>query len=214
MSRLEITGLMMGIIMLSGCETTTQKHIDPLEDGSVDTDADADADTDSNGHWDSDRNGWLPPTSSTDFNRVGGAHNIHMGSVDGPLGQARVGAWSAGCQVIPGSANWDEFITTAWTADDDVVNYFLVDARDIEPEVVYLVTIDTYGTLSVQVDCTEPVDIDIHLLEGDDANACVKRAHTSFSYDITPGRYLIVADTYVDGTTLLDGPYTLSVSLE
>ncbi|MDY0004686.1 MAG: hypothetical protein RBU30_25545, partial [Polyangia bacterium] len=33
-----------------------------------------------NGHWDSDRNGWWPPTTGTDRDRTGGGHNIHMGS--------------------------------------------------------------------------------------------------------------------------------------
>jgi hypothetical protein len=221
-------------------------------------------DTNNNGHWDSDRNGWLPPTSVRDYDRNGSGHNIHMGSVDGPLGTAVVGAWSAGCQVIPGMANWTEFITTAWTLMGDPVDYFLVDVRDIPAEawhpctpdgshgcpyridafpfshtddtsasatsmfdlyncsdldqggaeVVYVFTIDASGTLEVSVDCEDPlVDIDIHLLDGDDPDACLERAHWSFTHDITPGRYFIVADTYVDAGTPLAGPYTLSVDL-
>jgi len=90
-------------------------------------------DTNHNGHWDSDRNGWLPPATGLDHDRLGTAHNIHMGSVASPLGQAVVGVWSAGCQVIPGMASWTEFITNAWTQPGDQVDYFLVDARDIDP---------------------------------------------------------------------------------
>ena len=220
-------------------------------------------DTNHNGHWDSDRNGWLPPLDAADHFRAGGGHNIHMGSVDPPLGTAAVYNWSAGCQVIPGMADWTEFITNAWTNEGDPVSYFLVDVRDIAPEVwrpctpdgthacpyridalpyahsadttavatsdfdvyncsaadesgpevVYLLFLDRSGTLSVSVDCTDPVDLDVHLLDGDDPQACLARDHIAFDYAITPGRYLIVADTFASGGTPLAGPYTLHVSI-
>jgi len=74
--------------------------------------------------------------------------------------------------------------------------------------------LDRSGTLVVSIDCVEPVDIDVHLLEGDDPRACLARDHTDFTYSITPGRYLIVADTYVDDQgNVLAGPYTLHVEL-
>lgn len=221
-------------------------------------------DTNGNGHWDSDRNGWLPPDTGEDYFRNGSGHNIHMGSVDAPLGDAKVQNWSAGCQVIPGMANWTEFITNAWTAEGDSVDYFLVDVRDIPPavwspctpdgshdcpfhvdsfpyqhsgdtskqgaakfgvyncssadesgaEVVYEVHVKTKGTLTVQVDCPAGVDIDVHLLEGDDANACLVRNDVALTYDITPGRYLIVADTFAENGTPLSGSYTLKVDLK
>ncbi|MBI5501867.1 MAG: hypothetical protein HY907_16610 [Deltaproteobacteria bacterium] len=220
-------------------------------------------DTNNNGHWDSDRNGWLPPLSEPDYDRNGGGHNIHMGSVDAPLGTAPVDVWSAGCQVIPGMANWTEFINNAWTVEGDPVDYFLIDTRDIPPEVwsgpctpdgtracpfpipslpfaasgdttaapsdefdlyncstadesgpevFYVFTTDVSGTLSVSVDALAPIDPDVHLLEGADPNACLARAHISFDYPLTPGRYFIVVDTFVDGTPL-SGPYTLHVDL-
>lgn len=220
-------------------------------------------DANKNAHWDSDRNGWLPPAGTEDHDRTGSGHNIHMGELDAPLGTAPVNRWSAGCQVIPGMANWTAFITRAWTQMGDKVDYFLVDTRDIPhdvwspctpdgshacplridslpfsdtrdtaaqgseqfdvyncadadesgPEIVYVLHVDTVGTLEVSVTCQAPVDIDVHLLDGDDANACLARAHESFTYDITPGRYLIVADSFVEGGTALSGSYTLNVSL-
>ncbi|MFH1438888.1 MAG: hypothetical protein ABIJ56_24495 [Pseudomonadota bacterium] len=221
-------------------------------------------DTNNNGHWDSDRNGWLPPAGDPDHERYGSGHNIHVGSVDAPLGSATVGAWSAGCQVIPGMANWTEFITNAWTGLGDRVDYFLVDVRDIDrrvwegpcepdgthacpyrvetssfshpwdttlsaerlfdmyncsdadesgPEVVYLMMLDAGATVDAAVGCAEPVDIDVHFLDADDANACMERGHESFSIDVGPGRYFITADTYVSGGTELGGAYSLSVNL-
>jgi hypothetical protein len=221
-------------------------------------------DTNKNGHWDSDRNGWLPPAGAPDHDRTGSGHNIHMGSVDAPLGTAKVDGWSAGCQVIPGMANWKELIGSAWTQEGDPVSYFLVDARDIAPrvwspctpdgshacplrvqsfpyadsrdtsqtgwsafkvyncssadesgpEIVYELHVDKVGTLSVSVDCQAPIDVDVHLLEGDDAKACLARADKSFTYDLSPGRYLVVADTYVSGGQQLAGAYTLHIDFK
>jgi hypothetical protein len=219
-------------------------------------------DANANGHWDCDRNGWLNSGSTLDYVRIGSAHNIHMGSVYAPLGQAHVGGWSAGCQVHSGMANWTEFITNAWTGSGDIVDYFLIDTRDISqgiwntpcsengthdcpwiidslpyshssttigsqsifdsyncsttnesgPENVYLLKVNQAGTINVSVDCQSPVDIDIHLLAMDDSNACLVRNHTDFSWPVVPGRYLIIADTWVDGTTQLSGAYTLNVN--
>ncbi len=95
-------------------------------------------DTNKNGHWDSDRNQWLPSPlgiPGDDHDRGGSAHNIHMGSIDGPFSQATVDMWSAGCQVIPGLASWEVFIQNAWTKLGDPVDYYLLDVRDIDPGV-------------------------------------------------------------------------------
>ena len=220
-------------------------------------------DANKNAHWDSDRNGWLPPAGADDHDRTGSGHNIHTCNIDADLGSLAVNIRSAGCQVIPGMSNWTKFITNAWTNEGDRVDYYLLDARDIAPEVwnpctpdgthdcplpvtsipfsdtrdsstggssfntyscsaadesgpelVYVLTIDRSGMLTISVDCAAPVDVDIHLLDGDDANACLARGDTSLEYDITPGRYLIVADTFVEGGTALSGAFTLNVDLQ
>lgn len=224
-------------------------------------------DTNKNGHWDSDRNGWLEPQGEglDDHDRVGSAHNIHCGTVDGPLLQAKVGLLSAGCQVIPGIAGWTEFITHAWTGSGDEVDYFLLDARDIDPrtwapctadgsracpyvieelpfhasgntaqstsnafdsyncspaneagpEDIYVFTLQEPATVHATVDDLAPgaPDIDIHLLYGDDASACVTRGDVELFAPVQPGRYYLVADTYVDGSPLV-GPYELDIWLE
>jgi hypothetical protein len=223
-------------------------------------------DSNHNGHWDSDRNGWLPPTSARDDDRTGAAHNIHMGSVDAPLGDAVIDSWSAGCQVIPGRANWQELITNAWTQEGDPVDYFLVDVRDIDhrvwgpcepdgthacpypiqsfpftasgdtrnvserrfdvyncstanesgPEVVYFFTVDQSGTVTASVDdvAGDNIDLDVHLLDADDAKACLARGNISLSQAVGPGRYFIIVDTYVSGGVEKSGPYRLTVSFE
>ena len=220
-------------------------------------------DSNGNGHWDRDRNGWLSG-GALDYERKGTAHNIHMASVNGPLGEAKVKNWSAGCQVIPGMANWLQFIEQAWTGKGDGIDYFLLDARDLDartwsscqadgshacpfriesfpfvtqgntqttgqssfdsyncsdaneagPELVYAFTVAEVGKLQVEVDCPDGVDIDIHLLDGDDPNACLARDHTNFGYDLSPGRYLIVADSFVDDGTALAGGFELRVNFQ
>jgi hypothetical protein len=221
-------------------------------------------DTNHNGHWDSDRNGWLPPDTGDDHGRAGSGHNIHTGEVDGPLSEALVQNHSAGCQVIPGIANWKEFIVNAWTQTGDKVQYFLLDARDIAPqvwtpcapdgshtcpyeigsfpftdskdtstvatsefgvyncstadesgaEVVYVLTVDSVGTLTATVDYASPVDVDVHLLDGDDKNACLARDDKTLTWQVTPGRYFIIVDTYTNGGVSLAGAYTLHVQLQ
>ena len=194
------------------------------------------------------------------------AHNIHMAARDAPLHAAAVQNWSAGCQVIPGAANWTEFITNAWTYDDAPVDYFLLDSRDIPtalwtpcesedgtyacpwqvrsfpfnhsgntnlshenrvnqyncstanesgPEVRYLLNIREPGqlTVTVSVDDESSIDPDVHLLWGDDANACLARGHHTFSQWVDPGRYVIVVDTWVDDEgAVLAGAYDLAIT--
>jgi hypothetical protein len=220
-------------------------------------------DTNKNGYLDNARNGWLPPNTGRDYERTGGGHNIHVGSVNGPLGSAKIRNWSAGCQVIPGMANWTTFITEAWPGNGKDLQYFLVDVRDIDhsafseecipdgtldcpyvvdslpytdsgdtrtipqralegyscssaneagPEVVYLLLNDSTGDLSISVEDDDGADIDVYLLDADDPLACLDRDDTEVIYDLTPGRYFIVADTYVRSDTGEQaGEYTLTI---
>ena len=102
----------------------------------------------------------------------------------------------------------------AAACDTHKINLGLSNAAGDQSASAVEATLDASGTLDVSVDCEDPVvDVDVHLLDGDDANACLARDHWAFTYDITPGRYFIVVDTYVDGGAPLAGPYTLSVDL-
>ena len=222
-------------------------------------------DSNHNGHWDGDRNGWLNG-GRPDHGRSGSGHNIHTAEPNRVLGEQQVNGWSAGCQVIPGTENWVEFLGNVWTVSGAQVDYFLVDARDISPsvwnpceaedgshdcpysirslpythngdtslsdateieryncseaneggpELVYVLNIRDSGTLSVSVETDdETVDPDIHLLWGDDPNACLARDHRQFEYEVSPGRYVIVVDTWVNSEgEALSGGYRLNVEL-
>ena len=119
-----------------------------------------------------------------------------------------------GCPLEIDAFPYSDRRSTSWVETREFDVYNCSDADESGPEVVYFFTIDTSGTLDVSLDCDEPVDIDIHLLEGDDPDACLQRGHTDFTYAITPGRYLIIADTWVDedGEERV-GEYTLRVDL-
>lgn len=220
-------------------------------------------DSNGNGHWDSDRNGWLDG-GNLDHERTGSGHNIHLASVDAPLGTARIQNWSAGCQTIPGIENWTQFLDVVWEDLGTDVSYYLVDSRDIAPdvwqdceqdgshscpyeitsfpfvdtddtitgvesfdyyncsganesgpEIVYMFTTEVEGWLSVSVESDEGVDVDIHLLEANDPDTCRERGHISFDSFIGPGRYFIVADSWVDDDNVsYAGGFTLHVDLD
>ena len=94
--------------------------------------------------------------------------------------------------------------------------YNCSDADEGGPEVVYALNIRRAGTLTVSVEVDdESIDPDVHLLTGDDANACLARDHQSFSHQVGPGRYLVVVDTWVDGEgQALVGPYDLRIEID
>ena len=224
-------------------------------------------DTNSNGHWDSDRNGWLPPLDLKDHDRNGSAHNIHYAQADPPLETAIVDRWSAGCQNIPGMMNWTQFITHAWQYEGAAADYFLLDARDIDPtvwgpcvpdgshkcpfrvetfpyemdgdtadssasefavydttecskaneggpEVVYVLNLKEPSTVRVIVADGPEVDVDVHLLMGDDPAACIARGDSEITEWVPPGRYVVIVDTFVSGGVAKAGPYHLAITVD
>lgn len=83
-------------------------------------------------------------------------------------------------------------------------------------EVVYVLDLEEAGTLSVQVDdmAGDGVDVDVHLLDAPSPQACAARDNRALEAVLEPGRYFIVADTWVNGAgEALPGPYRLQVSL-
>ncbi len=80
-------------------------------------------------------------------------------------------------------------------------------------EYIYQFEVKSSGTLSVSVTCGTGVDIDVHLLSQLDANKCIIRNDKSFTAHIDPGKYYIVADSYVGSSGIVyDGPYTLNIN--
>ena len=93
--------------------------------------------------------------------------------------------------------------------------YNCSEANEGGPEVVYVLNVRDSGTLVVSVETEdENIDPDIHLLWGDDPNACLTRDHRQLEYAVSPGRYVLVVDTWVNAEgESLSGPYRLNVTL-
>ncbi len=83
-------------------------------------------------------------------------------------------------------------------------------------EVVYVLDLIEPGTLSVALDDApgDGLDVDVHLLDALDPDACLARDNIRLDRPLEPGRYYIVVDTWVNGAgEALSGPYRLEVSL-
>lgn len=80
----------------------------------------------------------------------------------------------------------------------------------------YPLTIDHLGILTVTVDdiAGDAVDVDVHLLSGDDPSTCVARDNKALAWVVRPGTWTVVVDTWVDSSgTAHAGPYHLQVDL-
>ncbi len=83
-------------------------------------------------------------------------------------------------------------------------------------EVIYTFELTQRSVVAIELD-DEPgddTDIDLHLLTEIDAERCRDRHNKKIQRLLQPGRYYIIADTYVDPSgTIKSGPYKLTVAL-
>ncbi len=90
---------------------------------------------------------------------------------------------------------------------------FYSGAQDVDEwgrEFVYRVEICHDGELMATVDGDGGgVDNDVHILTDLSQNACVARGNNSASFEVSPGTYYVVVDTYVDDAVLQGGPFDL-----
>lgn len=86
-------------------------------------------------------------------------------------------------------------------------------ADESGPEVYYVVDVPARGVLSVSVNDRpgDDTDIDLYLLDGPAADACITRGNRGLSWTVDEGRWWIVADTWVNARgEALAGEYTLT----
>jgi len=83
-------------------------------------------------------------------------------------------------------------------------------------EVVYRFVADHAGTFHAEVDCDEPVDVDLHLLQAPSvqdgqAAGCIDRAHIELWVEgLQPGEYWLVADSWSDDGGEYPGAYEVA----
>ena len=95
--------------------------------------------------------------------------------------------------------------------------YNCSDADESGPEKVYVINLKEPATINatIVVEDGATVDPDLYLLTGDERTACETRGHQTISYPASPGRYVLVVDTWVnDAGEALAGPYTLHITLD
>ena len=74
-----------------------------------------------------------------------------------------------------------------------------------------MVTVDDDGWLTAEVRDDDLTDVDVHILDGNDPDACIERSDTAASAYITRGRHLVVVDSYVYEGTVVSGEYRVSI---
>jgi hypothetical protein len=108
--------------------------------------------------------------------------------------------------------------STATSTSDALQRYDCASGTDESgPERVYRFDVDAAGELVAEVAEADGVDVDLHLLAADPAEAppsavpCRARANTRLVLDLAPGRYWLVVDTYVAAGGAAPGDYRLAL---
>ncbi|MCK6546983.1 glycosyl hydrolase family 18 protein, partial [Myxococcota bacterium] len=78
-------------------------------------------------------------------------------------------------------------------------------------EWVYAIDLCQSGRLDAVLTDAMEADVDLHLLDRPEQEACLARDDDAISIELGPGRYWLVADTYVSDYVPLPGAYTLDV---
>lgn len=91
--------------------------------------------------------------------------------------------------------------------------YSCATANEGGAEQVYVMNLPSEGLFRASVETSDPaIDPDLHLLEGDDAQACRARGHEVVEALLPAGRYVLIVDTYISAQGVeLAGRYDLLV---
>jgi hypothetical protein len=119
-----------------------------------------------------------------------------------------------GCPYSISSFPYERTDDTTNATQVEFPEYNCSTADEAGPEQVYVLTVDATGILTADVLEEEGVDVDVHLLDGDDPDACLTRGNYGLEAEVTPGRYWLVVDSWSDGDQDYAGGYTLSVDFQ
>lgn len=125
--------------------------------------------------------------------------------------------------VLEGSRQQPQVITVPFEHQGDTraapSNYFnrygcRSELAEYGREQVYVFSTCAPGTLRAEVTDGAGVDIDLHLLSGLEESDCLSRNDRQIEQVLLPGRYYLVADSYVADYVSQEGPYTLTADFE
>ncbi len=151
--------------------------------------------------------GW---SNVTGFSPVRYSGITGAASVDSPVGTA----------VNPIPVGQFPFVHNGNTATSlsDMFDHYGADTTKNEagPEVVYELTIDSPGTLTVQVQDGDGVDIDVHVCSHLSTFDCIARHDTFIQLDdLSCGTWYVIADSWTNASgQSFPGAYTLTVDFQ
>ena len=191
--------LLLAAFLVVSCaaEADDDTHAGPDDDSGGQADDDDDETQD-----DDDTNDLIPPPP---YNGCG----IGRDSERGP------GTWYVPIDA-PFLPFFDRHDTTTSGTDFADVYDCAPDIDERGPEVVYRFHVDQPGTFRAEVDCVEPVDVDLHLLQAPQivdgtATGCLARAHIELEVtDLAAGEYWLVADSWSDDADEYPGAYEVA----
>ncbi len=79
------------------------------------------------------------------------------------------------------------------------------------PEIVYRLTVPADGFVSAAVYEQPGVDVDVHILSGQDPAACLDRGNYDARADVQAGHVWVVIDTYASGGVPESGPFRVDI---
>ena len=130
---------------------------------------------------------------------------------------ADAGSWvpacdAAPCPIVIESFPYTDTRTTIGGASQIDVYSACAPQDESGPEVAYIFRLQEAGTVVAGVRSATGADIDIHLLDALQGEACVRRGDVGISADLLPGIYYLVADSFVTSAGVVgDGGYDLRV---
>ena len=139
----------------------------------------------------------------------------YNGCGTGRSGQRGPGTWDEPIDA-PYLPFFDRHDTTTSTTDLADTYDCAPDLGEHGPEVVYRFVADHPGTFRAEVDCVEPVDVDLHLLQvpqivDGTATGCIERAHIELEVNgLAAGEYWLVVDSWSDDADEYPGAYEIA----
>ncbi len=126
--------------------------------------------------------------------------------------------WVPPCEAEPCPMVIDRFPFTDARDTQTSINRFdryscAPNTNESGPEFAYIMRIDEPGFILAGVTDGSSVDIDLHLLDALDPDACLARNDEAFGLRVTPGIHYLIADTWVNsGGNALPGPFEMTLN--
>ncbi|HMV65682.1 MAG TPA: hypothetical protein PKA64_02435, partial [Myxococcota bacterium] len=117
------------------------------------------------------------------------------------------------CPFVVPRTPWSHTADTSIDVSDAVDRWACApDTDESGPELYYAFDAPAAGIVSFRVLSDEGVDIDVHIARAPDGASCASRGHIETAWYVQPGRWYLVADSWVDGGgAVLSGGYTVFV---